>query len=122
MANLGRAVAVVAWIAALIALTTWAYSDAALALGTVATVLAGAIVGRWWFVGVPLAPAALWVVLALLTESEPDAHGATDLAWALYGAFVAVVLAALIAAGVALNRLGARLTRARRGPAPPAPR
>jgi hypothetical protein len=51
--------AIAAWAGGLLALTTWSNTDAAGAVAFVSTILVGVVVGRWWLLLVPVAPALM---------------------------------------------------------------
>ena len=59
-----RVLAIAAWVGGLLALTTWSNTDAAGGVGFRSTILVGAVVGRWWLLLVPVAPALVLIVSA----------------------------------------------------------
>jgi hypothetical protein len=82
------------------------------------TLVAGALIGRWWVLLVPVIPAALLVVATLTSGAEADSDGTPAWMWAIYFAIWAGAIVAVLALGVGLTRL----VRGRRRPTRHVPR
>lgn len=108
------AVAVV-WAVGLVLLTTWSYTDGAMAAAVLSTLLAAALVGTWWLLVVPLVPAA-GLIAGTIASNEPDYDGVTSLEWAAYIAVVTTAIVLLLAVGVGANRLISRAWKHHRPP------
>lgn len=101
----GRTVVALLWAAGMVLLTTWSNTDGAVAAAAVGTLLAGAVVGRWWVLVVPLIPGTLLITGSLAAAHQRDADGSTGLQWAAYVAAVTTLIVLLLAIGVGAQRL-----------------
>jgi hypothetical protein len=110
-----RIAAVVAWAAALVALTSWGETDAAIAAGVICTVALGALLNRWWVVALAAAPG---LAIALIALPQGDSGHGSGAEYALAYAVVAAGVAALVALGVA-GRRALRATSGHRSPPHP---
>jgi hypothetical protein len=101
-----RILVVVAWLAALYGLAAWGESTPALIAAAAVTVIAGALVSRWWVLLVPVVPAVLIALLTVIRgETAGERWDAEPAAYAVMTAVAGVMIAFLLAVGVALSRL-----------------
>ena len=103
-----RIVVIAAWAGFVLAMASWSNTDAALIGAGTATIALGALVGRWWVLLVPVVPGALLALGTLVADPDGFYEGSPEL-WAAYLALITVAFAALVAIGVALNRLTRRV-------------
>lgn len=94
-----RITVVVGWIAALAAVL---FVDVSPWLAVPVTVLAGALVGRWWVLLVPPAGAVVYGLALLIAGRQGDSE---PIVYAFAIAFAAASVAFLLAVGVALRKL-----------------
>ena len=104
MTRVAAALAVVAWLAILGAMASWSYTDAAVAGAALATVGLGVLVGRFGVVLVPLAIGLVAALATLLAGDDPADGDGSSVSWAVYLVFWALVLAFLVALGVACRQ------------------
>ena len=91
------------WIAALAVVL---FADLSPWFAVPVTVLAGALVGRWWVLLVPVVPAVVLGLYALIDGRDPgDWWDAEPIVVALALAFAAAIFAFLLAVGVSLRKL-----------------
>jgi hypothetical protein len=103
------AVAVV-WVIAMGALTTWSYTDGAMAAGVLMTLLAGCLIARWWVALIPVVLGLLLIVGVTANGGEAG-DGIASGTWAVAVAVVALAIVLLLALGVGLRRAGRVLSR-----------
>lgn len=95
-----------AWLAALAGLAAWSDSTPALIAAAAVTVGAGALVGRWWVLLVPIVAAVLLALWALIDGEDPGERWDSDpVVYAYAFVFAGAITAFLLAVGVALSRL-----------------
>ena len=98
-----RIAVVVGWIAALAVvlfagLSPW--------IAAPVTVLAGALVGRWWVLLVPVVAAVLYGAALLIDGNDPGERWDSEpIVYVFAIAFAAAAIAFLLAVGVALRKL-----------------
>ena len=104
--------AVVGWLGALVAITV--IGEQELTMYMVATVISGAVIGRWWAVSLPFAVLVAAVVVHVADAGWPGCEG--EGCSALIGlAGLAPLLALAMLVGVPIG-IGARAPRRRRKP------
>jgi hypothetical protein len=105
-----RVVVVAAWIGLLVALASWGDSTPATVCAVAATVATGLLVGRWWVLLVPTGPALVLIVYYLFSEQDPGEWWDADPSdYALGLTFVWIFVVGLLAIGVAIHKLVARM-------------
>ena len=106
-----RLVVVAAWVGLLVALASWGDTTPATVCAIAATVATGLVVGRWWVLLVPTGPALALIVYFLFSEQDPGEWWDADPTdYALGLALVWLFVVGLLAIGVAIHKLVARMT------------
>jgi Mg2+/citrate symporter len=103
-----RIAAIGLWVALVVAMLNWSNTEAATAGVVAGTVALGAAVGRWWVLLAPVVPGLL-LALGTLVSDPDDFYEGTPAEWALVVVVLTVLIAALLAIGVLLNRSASRL-------------
>jgi hypothetical protein len=98
-----RVGAVALWIVFLIGMVNWSNTHAAVVGAGVGTVALGLLVGRWWVLLVAVVPGAV-VALGVLVSDPDNYYEGSPGSYAAAVAMLAVVIAALLALGVAIHR------------------
>jgi hypothetical protein len=101
-----RIAIVVGWVAALGALLFWGEAPWAPWAAAAVTIAAGALVGRWWVLLVPVVGAVLYGAVLLIDGADPGERWDSEpIVYVFAIAIAGAAVAFLLAVGVALRKL-----------------
>jgi hypothetical protein len=109
----GRVAVAIGWVAVLVALAAWSNTDAASVAAVLVTVLAAALIARWWVVLIPAPTALVLIFGSVLAGSDVDSDGISGWEWALGVAAITGAVMFLLALGVLAGRTVGRLRERR---------